>query len=79
MYSNKNSIYCINALQIHFLKIPLPIMNKLVFNFQNMMDMHKGYAYQNFNSITYQKKLIRVQPSLLEQNQHEQNPKQSNM
>jgi hypothetical protein len=43
-------------------------MNKLVFNFQNMMDMHEGYAYQNFNSIAYQNKLTRIQPSLLEQN-----------
>jgi hypothetical protein len=39
-------------------------MNNLVFNFQNMMDMHKGYAYQNFNFITYQKKIISVQPSM---------------
>jgi hypothetical protein len=36
-----------------FWNIPLLVMNKLVFNFQNMMDMHKGYAYQNFNSIAY--------------------------
>jgi hypothetical protein len=41
-------------------------MNKLVFKFENMMDMYKGYAYQNFNSIAYQKKLTRVQSSLLE-------------
>jgi hypothetical protein len=43
-------------------------MNKLVFNFENMMDMHEGYAYQKFHSIAYQTKLTRVQPSLLEQN-----------
>jgi hypothetical protein len=32
-------------------------MNKLVFKFQNLMDMHKAYAYQNFNFIAYQKSL----------------------
>jgi hypothetical protein len=34
-----------------FLKIPLPVMYMPVFNFQNMVDMHKRYAYQIFNSI----------------------------
>ncbi len=30
-------------------------MNMLVFNFLKMMDMHKGYAYQFLNFITYKK------------------------
>jgi len=32
-------------------------MNMTISNFQNMMDMHKGYAYQIFNSIAYGKKI----------------------
>lgn len=40
------------------------IMNMWVFNFQNIMDMHKGYAYQIFNYGAYKKKLTRIQPSL---------------
>jgi hypothetical protein len=28
----------------------------LIFNFQNMMDMHKEYAYQISNSIAYENK-----------------------
>jgi hypothetical protein len=27
----------------------------LVFNFQNMMDLHKGYVYQNFNYVVFKK------------------------
>jgi len=38
MYLLKKSIYYTPSL----------IMNMLVFNFQNMADIHKGYAYQNF-------------------------------
>jgi hypothetical protein len=51
MYSQKNSIYYRNELHIYFLKINLPIMYMLVFNFQNMTHMHKRYAYQISNSI----------------------------
>jgi hypothetical protein len=41
-------------------------MNMLVFNFQNMIDIHKGYAYQIFIFFT-EKELTRVQPSLPKQ------------
>jgi hypothetical protein len=54
-------------------------MNMTIFNFQNMMDMHKGYAYQIFNSIAYGKKITlsiayppRTKPIWT-------NPKQSNL
>jgi hypothetical protein len=54
-------------------------MNLTIFNFQNMMDMHKGYAYQIFNSIVYGKKITlsityppRTKPRWT-------NPKQSNL
>jgi hypothetical protein len=30
-------------------------MNMLIFNFHKMMYMHKGYAYQFFDFITYKK------------------------
>ncbi len=49
-------------------------MNMTVFNFQNMMNMHKGYAYQNFNSIalkkTYKKIIYppRTKPTLTNPN-----------
>jgi len=33
------------------------------------MDMHKDYAYQNFNSCF--QKITRIQPNLQEQKQHE--------
>jgi len=53
-------------------------MNMIVFNFQNMMNMHKGYEYQNFNSIALKKNykniiyLPRTKPTLT-------NPKQNNL
>ncbi len=34
-------------------------MKMLVFNFQNMMDMQKDYAYKIFNFVAF-KKLIRI-------------------
>jgi hypothetical protein len=34
-----------------------------IFNLQNMADMHKGYAYQISNYVTY-KTFTKVQPSL---------------
>ncbi len=37
----------------------LPVMKMLVFNFQNMMDMQKDYAYKIFNFVAF-KKLIRI-------------------
>jgi len=61
-----------------FKKIHLSIMNMIVFNFQNMMNMHKGYEYQNFNSIALKKNykniiyLPRTKPTLT-------NPKQNNL
>jgi hypothetical protein len=30
-------------------------MNMLVFNFQKMMDLHKGYVYQIFNYVAFKK------------------------
>jgi hypothetical protein len=56
MYLLKKSIYYTPSL----------IMNMLVFNFQNMADIHKGYAYQIFIFLT-KKELTRVQPSLPKQ------------
>jgi hypothetical protein len=38
----------------------LPVMNMLVFNVHKMTDMHKGYAYQFSNFITYKKPRIDV-------------------
>jgi hypothetical protein len=62
-----------------FLKHPLSIMNMTIFNFQNMMDMHNGYAYQIFNSIVYGEKITlsiayppRTKPTWT-------NPKQTNL
>ncbi len=40
-----------------FLFFKLLIMNMPIFNFQKMIDMPKGYAYQFSNFITYKKKL----------------------
>jgi hypothetical protein len=30
-------------------------MNMLVFNFQNKMDLHKGYVYQIFKYVAFKK------------------------
>jgi hypothetical protein len=30
-------------------------MNMLVFNFENNMDLHKGYVYQIFNYVAFKK------------------------
>jgi hypothetical protein len=35
-------------------------MNMLIFNFHKIMDMHKGYAYQFSDFITYEKPRIAV-------------------
>jgi hypothetical protein len=53
----------------------ISISNYEYINFQNMADMHKGYAYQISNYVAY-KTFTKVQPSLPKQNQHEQNQKQ---
>lgn len=43
-------------------KILLSFMNMLLFNFQNRIDMHKGYTYI-ISILLLWKKLIRIQPS----------------
>jgi hypothetical protein len=68
MYSKKIQFITQTSSTLIFYKIILLVMNMLIFNFQNMMGMHKQYAYQISNSIAYQKKLIRVQFNLLKQN-----------
>jgi hypothetical protein len=45
-------------------------MNMLVFNFQKMMDMHKGYAYQFLNFIAYKKNCNKKPKLLVEPNQN---------
>jgi hypothetical protein len=70
-----NSIYYTNQLCIHLWKIHFPITKTSIFNFQNMADMHKGYAYQISNYVAY-KTFTKVQHSLPKQNWHEQNQKQ---
>jgi hypothetical protein len=58
--SENNSINYTSRLHIHYLlKEKLPVMKMLVFNFQNMMDMQKDYAYKIFNFVAF-KKLIRI-------------------
>jgi prepilin signal peptidase PulO-like enzyme (type II secretory pathway) len=47
----KNEFITIFGYTFVFLKIPLLVMYMPIFKFQNMVDMHKRYAYQNFNSI----------------------------
>jgi hypothetical protein len=59
MYSQKKIQFTTPTGYIFIFKNHLLIMNMTVFNFQNMMNMHKGYAYQNFNSIAL-KKLTRI-------------------
>jgi hypothetical protein len=60
MYSKKEiQITTPNGYIFIYKKNHLSIMNMMVFNFQNMMNMHKGYAYQNFNFIAL-KKLTRI-------------------
>jgi hypothetical protein len=45
-------------------------MNIPIFNFQKMMNMHKGYAYQFFNSIAYKRNWTKNKESrFLEPNQ----------
>jgi hypothetical protein len=56
MYSKRNQFITLASSTFIFYKIILLLMNMLVFNFQNMMGMHKEYAYQISNSIAYQKK-----------------------
>jgi hypothetical protein len=51
MYSKKNSIYAIAGYTFIFLRIPLLVMYVPIFNFQNIVDMHKRYVYQIFNFI----------------------------
>jgi thiosulfate reductase cytochrome b subunit len=55
MFSKKHSIYYNKQLHIHFLNLFLLVMNMLVFNFQNMMNMDKRYAYQISNYVAYKK------------------------
>jgi hypothetical protein len=55
MYSKKIQFITPTNSTFIFYKNILLVMNMLVFNFQNMMDMHKEYAYQISNSIAYQK------------------------
>jgi hypothetical protein len=55
MYSKKIQFITPTSSTFIFYKNILLVMNMLVFNFQNMMDMHKEYAYQISNSIAYQK------------------------
>lgn len=53
MYFKKTIISYTNQFTFIFLKIPLWVMNKLIFNFQNMTSMYKGYAYQISNYVTF--------------------------
>jgi hypothetical protein len=48
MFSKKREFITIAGYTFIFLKIPLPVMYMPVFNFQNMVDMHERFAYQNF-------------------------------
>jgi hypothetical protein len=66
MYSKRNQFITLASSTFIFYKIILFVMNMLVFNFQNMADIHKGYAYQIFIFLT-KKELTRVQPSLPKQ------------
>lgn len=68
MYSKKIQFITPTSSTFIFYKNILLVMNMLVFNFQNMMDMHKEYAYQISNSIVTKNKLIKVQVNLLKQN-----------
>jgi len=43
---NKIYMYILQRKICGLKKILLSFMNMLVFNFQNMIDMHKGYAYK---------------------------------
>lgn len=38
-----------------FLNFKMPITKISIFNFQKMMNMHKGYAYQFSNCIAYKR------------------------
>ncbi len=55
MYFKKTIISYTNQFTFIFLKIPLWVMNKLIFNFQNMTSMYKGYAYQISNYVVLKK------------------------
>jgi len=44
MYSKRNQFITLASSTFIFYKIILFVMNMLVFNFQNMMGMHKEYA-----------------------------------
>jgi hypothetical protein len=60
MYEKRSNYYTASYTFIFFLN-GLLIMNRAVFNFKNMMDMHKGYAYQIYN-FDFSKKPKRVKP-----------------
>jgi hypothetical protein len=53
-------------------------MNWSVFNSSNMINMHKGCAYQIYNFGCLRKNYKNT-TQLWEQNQHEQNTKQNNL
>jgi hypothetical protein len=79
VFQKRNSIYYTSMVTyIYIFKNHLSIMNVIVFNFQNMMNMHKGYEYQNFNYIALKKNLQNIvylprrKPTLT-------NPKQNNL
>jgi hypothetical protein len=50
MYWKKHQFTTLVGYNFIFKINGLLVMNKSVFNFKNMMDMHKGYAYQIYNS-----------------------------
>ncbi len=46
----KKSIYYNSWFHIQVFFLHFSILNRPIFNFCNTINMHKGYAYQNFNS-----------------------------
>jgi len=68
-YASRNKNKNISTTSYTFNCFSLLVTNSLIFNFYNTMDMHKDYAYQNFNSCF--QKITRIQPNLQEQKQHE--------
>ncbi len=53
VYSKKKSINYNSWLHIQLLFLHFQIMNRPIFNFWHTINMHKGYAYQIFNSCYY--------------------------
>jgi hypothetical protein len=60
MYFKKSEIYYTIWLHIILLLKKLLVMNMLVFNFHKETNVHKGYAYQFSDFITYKNTRINV-------------------